>query len=63
MTAGELVQFTMYLAYIYGPLRWMTNIPRWVADVTASLVKLFEIFDEEPETDWRKEKLPGLLSL
>ena len=49
LTAGELVQFTMYLAYIYGPLRWMTNIPRWIADVTASLVKLFEIFDEEPE--------------
>ncbi len=49
LTIGELIQFTMYLGYIYDPLRWMTQIPRWVADLTASLVKLFEILDEELE--------------
>lgn len=49
LSIGELVQFTMYLAFIYEPLRWMTQIPRWVADLTASLVKLFEILDEELE--------------
>ncbi len=57
LTMGELVQFTMYLAYIYEPLRWMTQIPRWVADLTASLVKLFEILDEELEIKDAKDLL------
>lgn len=55
LTIGELVQFTMYLAYIYEPLRWMTQIPRWVADLTASLIKLFEILDEELEIEDAEE--------
>ena len=49
LTIGELVEFTMYLGFIYDPLRWMTQIPRWLADLTTSLIKLFEILDEELE--------------
>lgn len=57
LTMGELVQFTLYLSYVYGPLRWMTNIPRWLADVAASLVKLFEILDEVPDMQDSKDKI------
>ena len=46
MTLGALIQFTLFLSYIYQPLRWMTSIPRWMAQMVTSLVKLFEIFDE-----------------
>jgi ATP-binding cassette subfamily B protein len=49
ISLGVLMQFTMYIAYIYSPLRWMVMLPRWLADATTSMVKLFEIMDEEPE--------------
>ncbi len=49
LTIGELVEFTMYIGYIYGPMRWMTGLPRWLADVLTSLLKVFEILDETPE--------------
>ena len=48
-TLGILVQFTMYIAYIYGPLRWIVSFPRWLADAMTSMVKVFEILDEEPD--------------
>lgn len=49
LTVGELVEFTMYIGIIYGPMRWMSNLPRWLADVLTSLLKIFEILDETPE--------------
>ena len=49
LTMGELVEFTMYITIIYGPMRWMTSLPRWLADVLTSLLKIFEILDETPE--------------
>jgi ATP-binding cassette subfamily B protein len=49
LTLGNLVLFTMYVTHIYGPLRWVVNMPRWVANATTSMVKVFEILDEESE--------------
>ncbi|HOB20369.1 MAG TPA: ABC transporter ATP-binding protein [Candidatus Atribacteria bacterium] len=49
MSFGVLVQFTMYITYIYAPLRWMVSFPRWLAEAMTSMVKIFEILDEEPE--------------
>jgi len=49
MQIGDLVTFTMYLGFIYGPLRWMVHFPRWLANTTTSLVKVFEVLDEESE--------------
>ena len=49
LSLGVLVQFTMYIAYIYAPLRWLVSFPRWLADATTSMVKIFEILDEEPD--------------
>ena len=49
MTVGELTQIISYTGYIYGPLRWMTNLPRSLADAITSMAKLTEILDEEPD--------------
>ncbi len=48
LTIGELVRFNLYLAYLYAPLRWLSVFPRRLADCTTSLVKIYEILDEEP---------------
>jgi len=49
LSIGELIQFTMFLWAIYNPLRWLVNVPRWLANTTTSMVKIFEILDEESE--------------
>lgn len=49
MTVGELTQIISYTGYIYGPLRWMTNLPRSLANAVTSMAKLTEILDEEPD--------------
>jgi ATP-binding cassette subfamily B protein len=46
---GVMVMFTMYLWAIYEPLRWLVNVPRWLANTTTSMVKVFELLDEESE--------------
>lgn len=47
MTAGNLYTFILFLAYIYAPLRWMSSLPRWLAELVTSLLKIFEISDEK----------------
>lgn len=47
LTLGELVLFNTYLAYLYNPVRWMSTLPRRIADASTSLVKLYEILDED----------------
>jgi ATP-binding cassette subfamily B protein len=48
-TIGDLTMFTMYLGFIYGPLRIMVQFPRWLANATTSMVKVFEVLDDESE--------------
>lgn len=47
LSLGEFLRFTLFLAYLYQPLRWMSSLPRWIAEVMTSLIKLFEILDEK----------------
>lgn len=49
LSLGVLVQFTMFLEFIYRPLRWLVNVPRWLANATTSMVKVFELLDDESE--------------
>ncbi len=49
LTLGELTRFNLYLAFLYAPLRWMSMFPRRLADCTTSLVKIYEILDDEPQ--------------
>ena len=46
---GVLMQFTLYLGFIFWPLRILVNLPRWLANTTTSMVKVFEILDDESE--------------
>ncbi len=55
MTLGEFLQFTLYLGYIYQPLRWFSSLPRWLAEVETSMIKLLEILDEKPAVADPKE--------
>lgn len=47
LTLGELVLFNTYLAYLYNPVRWMSTLPRRIADASTSLIKIYEILDED----------------
>ena len=49
MTAGNLLAFTLYLSYIYTPLRWVSNLPRQLGEVSSSLLKLFELIDSKDD--------------
>jgi len=49
LTLGILIQFTLYLGFIFWPLRMLVNLPRWLANTTTSMVKVFEILDDESE--------------
>jgi len=47
MTLGQMAQFSAYVGIIYGPLRWIANLPRRIVRVMTSIVKIYEIIDEE----------------
>jgi len=49
ISLGVMVLFSMYLWAIYEPLRWLVNVPRWLANTTTSMVKVFELLDDESE--------------
>lgn len=49
MTVGELHQFNSYANIIYGPLMYITFIPRNISNFLTSLGKVLEILEEQPE--------------
>lgn len=58
LTLGELTRFNLYLGYLYAPLRWISMFPRRLADCTTSLVKIYEILDEEPASEEALSEVP-----
>lgn len=46
---GDMALVLSYVSMIYGPLRWMSNMPRRLTRAFTSMSKVFEIMDEEPE--------------
>ncbi len=61
ISVGELLAFTLYLAYIYEPLRWMSSLPRRLGEVSTSLIKIFEIIDEKHDVNDAENPLPANL--
>ncbi|MBQ9765116.1 MAG: ABC transporter ATP-binding protein [Lachnospiraceae bacterium] len=49
MTPGELMQFISYTGILYGPLQWMTNLPRSILQMVTSLERVYDVLDEIPE--------------
>lgn len=48
MTVGTLTQFVTYTGYLYGPLGWMTHLPRSIMQMITSLNRIYDVLDEEP---------------
>lgn len=48
MSMGELVQYITYCGYLFGPLGWMTHLPRSVMQMITSLNRIYDVLDEEP---------------
>lgn len=55
---GELIQFSAYAGLIYGPLQFMSFIPRWFHQAMTAAERIFEIIDEVPEIQDQKEAKP-----
>ncbi len=51
MTLGDMQLFTTYVSIIYGPLRWLSNFPRRYERTMTSIVKIFDIIDEDVDVD------------
>ncbi len=48
MTVGQLEQFAAYAAMLYGPLGWLTRLPRMITRLSTALERIYDILDEEP---------------
>lgn len=57
MSIGEMSQFSAYVSIIYGPLRWMSSIPRRLVRLMTSIVKIFDVIDEEPDIADKEEAI------
>ncbi len=57
---GELMTYTMYMAMIYGPLDFLTQVTDWWANCLNAISRMFEIIDAEP--DVRETENPTELS-
>ncbi len=50
MTAGQMTQFSAYAGMIFAPLMALMNFPRHFMHMMTSLVRIYEIMDEEDES-------------
>lgn len=49
MELGELIQYSMYAGMIYGPLAWLTHLPRAFTRMITAAARIFDVIDEEPD--------------
>ena len=61
MTVGELVQYITYCGYLFGPLGWMTHLPRSVMQMITSLNRIYDVLDEEPKLTDRADSREFLI--
>jgi len=54
MTIGQLTTFSAFVNLVYGPLRWMANIPSILQSAMTSVARVFEVIDEEPDVADKK---------
>ncbi len=57
MTLGEMSQFSAYVSIIYGPLEWLSRLPRMLIRTMVSIVKVYEVIDEESDVADKKNAL------
>jgi len=49
MTMGQLVQFIAYTNMLFGPLGWMSFLPRDIMNLMTCMERIGDVLDEEPE--------------
>jgi ATP-binding cassette subfamily B protein len=57
MTTGTLVQFSAYAWMLYGPLGWMTHLPRMITQMVTSLERISDVMDEEPMIEYKENAI------
>lgn len=55
MTPGELTQFVSYAGMLYGPLGFLSRLPRMLMQLTTSLERIYDILDEETDLEERPD--------
>ena len=61
MSLGQLVQFMTYTGYLFGPLSWMTYLPRAIMQMITSLNRIYDVLDENPQVDDKPESKKHLI--
>lgn len=56
---GDMALVLSYVSMIYGPIRWMANVPRRLTRAFTSMSKVFEIIDEQPEIYDKPDSIKG----
>ncbi len=62
MSPGELVQFVAYAGMLFGPLGFMTRMPRMVMQLVTSLERIYDILDEQPDVGERADAIDQSLA-
>lgn len=55
MSFGEMSQFSSYASMIYGPLRWMSNLPRMIIRTNNSISKIYDVIEDTDTLIKQKE--------
>lgn len=55
MSFGDMSLFSSYASMIYGPLRWMSNLPRRILRVSNSISKIYDVIEDEDMLQKGKE--------
>lgn len=58
MELGTLMTFTGYLALMYGPLNFFSEVTRWWAECINAVQRVFEILDSIPEVEEKENPIP-----
>lgn len=58
MELGTLMTFTGYLALMYGPLNFFSEVTRWWAECINAVQRVFEILDSIPEVEEKENPVP-----
>ena len=48
LSAGDLYQYITYCGFLFGPLNWMTHLPRAVMNMITSVNRIYDVLGEEP---------------
>jgi ATP-binding cassette subfamily B protein len=51
MTIGDISKLSSYVGLVYGPLRWMSMVPRQLSRALTSAFKLYEVMEEKPAVE------------